>query len=607
MRKSAAIIFSYAFLVFALCLGISAFIGRVPSVLEEYRRTYIFCRGFLYFFRLLPAVLSSGFLVALSIYFGIDSEKAQMRFSPVIVKDFKRTLILSLILVSVMSGVSEIAAPVVQRKKNFAENSERLLTEYIQLGNESLAAENYVLAHRYGTQILKIRPASSEGKNLIDKSEAVLKAIKKISPETEKVKIGGNLNIFDEISGETVTSLINKSKMAAEKGKWFDSHYFAQLATTTGSEKDINIKEAHRLASQAWNILQSVSPSAKTRDQILFAKKRSAYKALSEGDNIEAYYRFVEISKQDIEWASDPDVTEFLTIARNRMEKQCFFIDETDSLRIFENFLNVYFTVKHSDGRTDVVYIQGITPVYDNGGMVQYLRGLTVTTFAKNGSFIKSFSVPYAKMLSVAVSSFDENLRAQLDLPQKVKRVPYILLKSLDRNGREKIILPKYEFSDSLHPDQKTQPVSTVLAMSVEDFFTACEQSAGLRTMPLNTLLKTAGKAQNFGFSNEISGAFLIKRITYPLIMMTILVFFAGLAWNFRIHKEQVFKFVWVFIIPFCALACDAFIQIILSIAELFNFMLVSVAGTVSLLVALGFWIVVFFFAVFYFVTRKTN
>ena len=60
-------------------------------------------------------------------------------------------------------------------------------------------------------------------------------------------------------------------------------------------------------------------------------------------------------------------------------------------------------------------------------------------------------------------------------------------------------------------------------------------------------------------------------------------------------------------IIPFCTLACDAFIQIILSIAELFNFMLVSVAGTASLLVALGFWIVVFFFAVFYFVTRKTN
>ena len=174
MRKSAAIIFSYAFLVFALCLGISSFIGSVPAVLEEYRRTYIFCRGFLYFFRFLPAVLSSGFLVALSIYFGIDSEKAQMRFSPVIVKDFKRTMVLSLILVAVMSGVAEIASPIVQRKKDYAENSERLLTEYIQLGNESLAAENYVLAHRYGSQILKIRPASPEGKNLIDKSEAVL-------------------------------------------------------------------------------------------------------------------------------------------------------------------------------------------------------------------------------------------------------------------------------------------------------------------------------------------------------------------------------------------------------------------------------------------------
>ncbi len=605
MKRAVAIIFSYSVLSFALCLGISSFIGNLPPLLQEFKRTYILCRGLLYFFRILPAVLCSGYMVGMAVEFGKDSEKAFMRFSSAIMAQFKKVIIFSVCLAAIITCTEEIARPLVQRKKNYAENSIRLMSEYIRLGNECLADENYVLAHRYGSQILKIRPLSPEGKNLIDKSEAVLKAIKKIVPQ-EKFTASEE-QLLDEISGETVTSLIEKSKKAAEEKKWFESHYYAELASFAGNEKDINIKEARRLASVAWNELQTTSVSARTKDQILFAKKRSAYKALSEGNNIESYYQFLDISKQDITWASDPDVTRFLTIAQNRVENQYFFIDETEKLESFETFMNVYFTIKHSSGNTDVVYIRGITPVYNSGRMVQYLRNLNVTTFSKNGSFVKSMNVPYAKMLSLAVSDFDEETRNKLELDKKVKRIPYILLESVDRNERGRKIAPEYQFADYLHSDQKKNENSLVLAMSYEDFNTACEQSGGLEEMRLDTLMKVAEKAESLGFSKEVTGACLIKRITYPVIMLAYLLFLSSLAWNFRIKKEQLFKFVWIVIIPVCTLACDVLMQVVIAIASLFNFLFVVELGSAGLMACLVLWIVILFFDAIYFAMRRNS
>ncbi len=605
MKRAVAIIFSYAVLSFALCLGISSFMGRLPPLLEEFKRTYILCRGLLYFFRILPAILCSGYLVAMAVEFGNGSDKAFMRFSSAIMAHFKRVIIFSVCLVAIITCTAEIAKPLVQRKKNYAENSIRLMSEYIRLGNECLDEENYVLAHRYGTQILKIRPLSQEGKNLIDKSEAVLKAIKKVVPQENSTAKEDQL--FDEISGESVTSLIEKSKDAAQKQHWFESHYYAQLATFAGNEKDINIKEARRLASVAWNELQSASVSAKTKDQILFAKKRSAYKALSEGNNIESYYQFLDISKQDETWASDPDVTRFLTIAQNRVENQYFFIDETEKLESFETFMNVYFTVKHKSGNTDVVYIRGITPVYNSGRMVQYLRNLNVTTFSKNGSFVKSIKVPYAKMVSLAVSDFDEETRSALELDKKVKRVPYILLESVDRNERGRKIVPEYEFADYVRNEQRKNENSLILAISYDDFNTACEQSGGLEEMRLDSLMKVAEKADSLGFSAEVAGAYLIKRITYPVIMFAYLLFLSSLAWNFRIKSEQLFKFVWIVIIPVCTLACDILMQVIIAIANLFNFLFVVELGSAGLMACLVLWIVILFFDAIYFVMRRNS
>jgi len=606
MKKAFLIIISYTILAFAFCLGISSFLGHLPLLLNEHKSSYVFLRGLIYFFRIVPPVFCSAFLIGLAIHFGQDAEKAQMRFSPLIMAHFRGVMVLSIILVALMTVVSEVCIPLVQRKKSYEEAAPHLINEYIRLGEECIKSENYVLAHRYGSQILKIKSDSIEGKNLIDKSEAVLKAIKKITPQ-EKVSLTSDIHMAFEVNNETVTSLINKSKKAAEGKKWFESHYYAQLASSVGTNKDINIKEARRLASIAWNNIQNVQKGEKTKEQELFAKKRSAYKALSEGDNIEAYYQFMEIAEQEITWAADPDITQFLEIARNRVENQCFFIDETEKLQTFENFINVYFTIKHKSGVTDVVYIRGITPISNGGKMIQYLRGLTVTTFSKSGLFLKSYSVPYAKLLSVSIDDFDEEFREELELPKSVKRVPFILLESIDRNKRGMRIVPEYEFTDYIKPEQRKKLNYSILAISMDDFNTACDTSVGTDKMNIGSLMEISGKAEALGFFSEVMGAILIKRVTYPIIMMVILMFLATVAWNFRTYKEQLFKFIWIFIVPVCTIISDIFIQIILTVGNLSNYLLIAITGNSALLIACLIWTVLLFVVCVYFALRKSN
>ena len=390
MKRIFGVIFSYAVFAFALCLLVGSIMGHLPILIDGKKTSYTLCRALLFFFRILPAVLASGFLLGCSINFGKDSEKAVMRFSRVIMQHFKHVMIISIVLVAILTCTAEIFKPMVLRKKLQLEQAPHLLGEYIKNGKECLENKNYVLAHRYGTQALKILPTSVEGKALIDKSEAVLKAIKKVSQQETPVQ---EFTPHNEILGETVTSLIKKSREASLDKRWFDCHYYAQLAISAGSPMDSNLNEAKRLASVAWNNLQNAPVVERNKEQLLFLKKRAAYKSLSEGDNIDSYYQFLDIAAQDLTWSSDPDVTKFLAIAKSRVEDQCFFIDETERLETFENFMNVYFTIKHDSGVTDVVYIRGITPVLNGGRMIQYLRGFTMMTFEKNGRTFMGVSV----------------------------------------------------------------------------------------------------------------------------------------------------------------------------------------------------------------------
>lgn len=82
----------------------------------------------------------------------------------------------------------------------------------------------------------------------------------------------------------------------------------------------------------------------------LLRKKYDGYKLLLSHDFLKSYYIFLslESSSQTIE--ADPDVEEFLSLAKKRRRKHVFFFDETDGMIRMENTHNIYFALSNSDG-----------------------------------------------------------------------------------------------------------------------------------------------------------------------------------------------------------------------------------------------------------------
>ena len=582
MRKIAVIIVSYLALAFGACVGMAHLTGDLPALLDGARGGYLFFSGVQLFFRLLPALLCSGFLVAASISFGRSEAVVRTRFSPQMAAHYRKVMLASLCMVFVLAMAKEVGVPSVDARQKQAAAAPYLLNEYVTLGEQYLAKGDAELAHEYATFALRLAPNNAAATALVERSETRMQQIASEEPEPVAVEEGRGF-ASEEVMNETVLSLLKKSRAAAADGNWFHAHYYAQLALSFGSERDITFAEAQQLAAEAWNRLSNPHAPQENDTWRLYDKKRRAYDALMNGDNLDAYYRFKELADAVPYHEIDPDVKNFLQIALARLEAECFFIDETLNMQRFESAQNVYFTIRHSDGKTDVVFISGMTRVRNTGGMLTYLRGFTMYTYSAEGALLRTVSTPYAKMLAQPVASYSERAKRDYDINDSYELVPTLQLKSVQRDTRGEVNAPEYHFAGSVPLLERKQSNVLVLAMPIDDFALACEASLGADKMSLPALFKIHVSAADFGYASEIFGAALVRRLLYPLVMLLLFLFCASFAWNYRLAPEQVFKFKWIFVLPFATLLLFLLIEILLFVSDLLCYALIAVVGNALL------------------------
>lgn len=611
MRKTGLIVAIYSVLAFAICLLISNFMHNLPVLLEGEESSYTFVRGFLYFCKFLPALVFSSFVIGCAISYGKDAKKAKIKYSPLIMAHFRKTMIASLIIVLVVSLVTEVFVPIFEARQARSRLKPVLFSEFVNLGRENYDKGNMNLAFEYAYNALLLNPKDKDALFIKEHAEAKLNSLKLIldhSPELGKSDSEISYVPVNEIKGETVTSLLKKAREAMKNENWFDAHYYAYLAVEVGDEQDINFDEANRLASEAWNHLFDPTVIKETDEQKLFRKKREAYRTLIRGDNIEAYYQFLEIAAISDVVARDPDVSKFLAIASQRVADQCFFIEEVENLRRFESGNNIYFSVPHDDGSRDVVYIRGITPVKNSGGMIQYLRGLTVFTYSKDGRFIRSISVPYAKMLSERTSMFDNSEKVRFGIKDSFKNVPYLMLESISKNDRSARISPVYEYDvEYLQKHDSELNNYFVLGLSMADFNLICDATGGSGKMSLISLMKFMTRARDYGYSYEVYNADFVYRITYPLVLLICCIFMACMAWNYRLNDEQLFKFKWIFLMPLITFILYFAIECGLYLCKMLDYALVIMLGRAAVYVSVVLLIVILFIVSFIFVSRTAE
>ncbi|MBC6714323.1 hypothetical protein [Treponema sp. Marseille-Q3903] len=607
MKKILGILSFFLVLGVIFCISIGFVKGIPISVPTKSAFVYKLFTGLEYFLIYIPVITITGFVVSCAVYFGRNPEGSTSRFSKAMVERYKSVMISSIVIVFVLSISTEVLGVFIGQKKQNIINRPKLINEYIKVGNNLFDNGYYERAMLYGDAALKLDPNSVEASSLKDKADVELTRAKNSNIRIKLYESVEEAEKVDRVRIEPgqlkeVYEYYQKSKEAFDKKQWFNAHYFAELGIKLASPKDPNFEELKKLSTAAWNNLTEYHNLEKTRDQKLFDMKYKGYLALVEKNDLKAYYIFRELYQSSREFQSDPDVVFYLKIAENRINERFFFIDETLELESFENANDVHFVCNYKDGSRDIIYFKGMTAVEGTGDSIQYLRSLTIESINRNGELFRTMNVPYAKVLPVSVNTLTPNTKQLMGIDEKIKKVPYLMFKSVERDKPGKTIEPQYIYANG---ETSSNPDYMLLSISYDDLLMLEHNSGNPQNMQLLTLINAAFKADSHGFCGQIYSHIMMNRLFYPFWILILFVLLASLAWNNRIEQNQYVKFSWAFgFVPVLAIS-SVFYKMSLFVFKILNYVLLCGFGIARGMIAgTVFYTLVLIFASILFLAR---
>lgn len=599
-------------LIFSLivCL-IIGFVLNVPfEVSKNSVFLYKILTGLELFVQYLPVFIIASFILTFSVHFGQHCEGSIVRFSQAMVERFKKIMIFSLMLTFIITMSNEVFGTLINRKKQSIIESQKILNEYLKVGNNLFNNGFYERAKRYGNVALTLQPNSKEAVDLIDRAEVEIQRNEnsnlrfKIYESVEDAEKVDKVVINPEQINE-VYSYYLKAKDAYDKKEWFNAHFFAETGISLATPKDPNLEDLKKISNSAWNNLSEYHNLEKNEEQQIFDKKYEGYLALVQKDDLKAYYLFKQLYMSSRQMQSDPDVKFYLEIAENRVNEKSFFIDETFELESFENANDIYFACNYKDGTKDLVYFKGMTCVQETGNSVQYLRDLTIITIDNEGNFYRKMNVPYAKVLPVSVKNIPPSVKQLMGIEDDVESIPYLMLKSIERERENSEVFPVYTYSDG---SVGNKPEYLLLSMPYEHFLMLENFKNNVTSIPLPQLLKLAEISEQYGFLEEMFTQSCLDRLFYPIWILILFLLISTFAWNNRVGSGQYFKLTWVFAFPEFLLISYVFYKLSMFIFKLINFTLLGVFGFLNACIsALIFYLVMMILAGVKFLACKTR
>lgn len=603
-------------LSFFFCFGliVSLVLGFVLPVKYEIPDSRMFVykllKGLDYFYKFLPAILFSGFVVGYSVHFGRNPEGSLSSFSPAMFSRFKMVMVTSLIFVLILTVGNEIGKPHILRKQSSIINQPKLINDYLKVGNNLFENGYYERASRYADAALKLDRNSKAANQLKDKTEEEISRINtsnirfKLYEQDISDKKAKKSNV-DPVSLSNAYENYLRAKECYDNQEWFNAHYYAGIAMKFATEKDPNYMDIKHLQIDAWNKISEEHNLQKSEAEIIYQKKYEGYLALLEENDLRAYYIFNELANSSRELSIDPDVTFYLSIAEKRVKEKYFFIDETFELKTLESANDVYFAYEYKDGSHDIIYFKGMTSVKSTGNSVQYLRNLTVTSVDKDGNIQQVMRVPYAKVLPVSVKDINPISKSIMDIDDSIEFIPYFMLKSVGRDKPNTEVNPEYTDAQG---HVTNEPGFMVLPVSYNDFTLFETSPANPLSLSMINLYKVIRKAEAYGFSAAVYTHIFMNRLFYALWLLCMFIFMGTIAWNTRIGLNDYFKMTWVFAFPLIIFVCWIYYEAFMYIMEVINYAIVSFMGAGSA-VAVGavVYICIFIIDVIYFLARRSK
>lgn len=608
MKRIIGMLSTFLIIGFVLCLVFGFLYPHPVELINSAVFPYKFLSGLQYFLAFLPALFFAGFIISLAVHFGHNAEGGFKRFSKATLERYKLVIITSLICAFVLTLSNECFSILIKNKKENLINRPKIITEYVKVGNNLLNQGYCNRALNYANAALKLEPNSKEASILKDKATVEINRMETsnlhfklyendIEPDTvDRVLINP-----EQIS--EVYTLYQKAVECFNNEKWFNAHYYATLGINLATPKDPNLSNLKDIANEAWSNLTEFVKLQKNEDQNHFEKKYEGYLALHQKDDLKAYYIFKELSTTSRELSIDPDVNFYLDVAENRIREKYFFVDETFEQESFEYANNIYFAYDYKDGSKDIVYFKGVTTVEETGNSIQYLRDLTIVTIDKDKEVYRTVKVPYAKVLPVSVESLNETTKQLLEIDEKTKSIPYLMLNSIGRSDPSIKITPTFTYATE---QNVPNPSFLILPIPFDDFILLENNTINPDTLSLIDLVKFVNIAEKYGFAETIFVQVLMNRLLFPLWILIILIFAATFAWHNRIGDSQYFKFSWIFSFPFIILLCMAYYKIAMFVFMLNNYaLIVCFKNSLGIVAAIVFYVSLLFIVSLYFVSRK--
>lgn len=451
---------------------------------------------------------------------------------------FKSTMILSLAVFAVFILMQELFLPELYTAQERAVSKSLNQNSLTILAKQNIALKNYEKAGIYIDKALEL---DSKNPELLE-----LKELCYINNNEDTGNFPAGFALSEEIpvqitQSKTIDPITKDENITVEKAietaeyelqnkNWFNAHYYATLAVQLADDRNADKEKAQRLASYAWNMIDKLSTTpGQEREFNLFKTKYTGYNLFQQGSYIESYYHFLDLSTK---YPKDPDISFFLDLSEQKVQKSTFFVDEVSDYEFFESHTDKLLKIPSQDGGYCIIFFRGLSVLNDNKLNNLYFRDFYLFNY-KNNKFEYSVYTPYSKMILEVDTETQETY-------------PVLLLNSIDKKNKD--ISFKAVFTGNASSQLKSVLSG---AFSIQDFYTALNSSYGVETLRLPQLLELISKFNDYALPKEILFSNIIYRISYPLFFLVLCMFAPIFGLKLSKPLSRKFQFYWILFIPF--------------------------------------------------------
>lgn len=596
---------------FVFVTTLSILLLPLPDLLEGTAVEYRIIYALLNFVEFLEPTIFTGFLIGCVIEFGLNSGGSSEPFSPTMFNRYKTVVILGIGIVFILTLSSEVLKPLCLSRKEVLEEAPKELEEYSKLADRFYTSNDFMRAAYFAKVAHDIAPTNEAiAQKYHDYTDAMQDAKLTYTPRlSSNIEMAENITGITVKNGDTSWTVARLLDMAQEEyntENYLNAHYYARLAFLICGEQDTNYLEAKRIADEAWEKLELPNNVGNQESFDYYKKKYDAYIALCDNDYVKAYYLFMNLSNISQDNAKDPDIKRYLLEAQEKLNRDYFFTEEVSDMKHWENSSNICFKLKKGMGKTDVIFIRGMSLATGKSKKIRYARDISIYCLDSEQNLEFSFTAPYAKIVSQDAKTLSDHDKEKLGIKKNHKLVPCLLLKSVDKDVEGEGTEPTITYSR--RSDIKLQDLTKyILPMPYSDMNALSDLSHGASRMSLYDLAKFMYVATDYGYSSVAFGQAFIIRITQPLVLLTLLTFVAAFAWNYRILRRQMFRFKWILAIPLFAIVLYALLECTQYACTLTDCVFFSAFGFYSIIVAFSFYTLCFLIVSVIFLSRYAN